>query len=137
MRRAKEVAEDIDIIKYFRVKSANTEVDVASFSGGNQQTVLIAKWLIGDPKVVILDEPSRGADVGGRQRIHEAIAELAARGVAVLVISVIEEVVGLCHRAYQIDRGRIVEEVDPALTDDGAVLATIFRRQSTPDPSCA
>lgn len=75
-------------------------------------------------------------DVGARQRIHEAIAELAARGVAVLVISgEIEEILGLAHRACLVDRGRIVETIDPGQSDAGQVLAALFRHQSTPDAS--
>ena len=135
MRRAQERRTAREWIDYFRVRPANPEGDISSYSGGNQQKVLIGKWLIGEPKVVILDELSRGVDVGARQRIHEAIADLAARGGAVLVISSeIEEVLGLAHRAYIVDRGRIVEEVDPAVTDEATVLAALFRHQSSPAP---
>ena len=136
MRRGQESRQSRDLIAYFRIRPADPEADIAAFSGGNQQKVLIGKWLIGDPKVVILDEPSRGVDVGARQRIHEAIADLAARGVAVLIISSeIEEVLGLAHRAYLVDKGRIVEEVDPATTDEAAVLAALFRHQSNQEVS--
>jgi ribose transport system ATP-binding protein len=137
MSRAREVLKVRDLIDYFRVRPAIIEGDVASFSGGNQQKVLIGKWLIGDPKVVILDEPSRGVDVGARQRIHEAIADLAARGTAVLVISSeIEEVLGLAHRAYLVDKGRMVQEIDTAVEDEASVLAALFRHQSAPaEPS--
>jgi ribose transport system ATP-binding protein len=132
MQRLKEGRKAAELIDYFRIKPANPEGNIAAFSGGNQQKVLIGKWLIGDPKVVILDEPSRGVDVGARQRIHEAIADLAARGTAVLVISSeIEEVLGLAHRAYLVDRGRIVEMITPDDTDEGAVLAALFRHQSS------
>ena len=81
--------------------------DVATFSGGNQQKVLIGKWLMENPDIVILDEPSRGVDVGARESgIHFAIAELAAQGTGVLLISSeIEEVLGLAHRAYLADGG--------------------------------
>lgn len=138
MRRAREGARVRELIDYFRVRPADPEGDVASFSGGNQQKVLIGKWLIGDPQVVILDEPSRGVDVGARQRIHEAIADLAARGVAVLLISSeIDEVLGLAHRAYLIDRGRIAEEIVPEATDGATVLAALFRHQSDPAPTPA
>jgi ABC-type sugar transport system ATPase subunit len=136
MRRALESQQARDLIAYFRVRPADPEGNIAAYSGGNQQKVLIGKWLIGDPKVVILDEPSRGVDVGARQRIHEAIADLAARGVAVLVISSeIEEVLGLAHRAYLVDKGRIVEEIDPAATDEATVLAALFRHQSNEEAS--
>lgn len=133
LTEGRKAAEQID---HFRVRPANPEGDIAAYSGGNQQKVLIGKWLIGDPRVVILDEPSRGVDVGARQRIHEAIAELAARGAAVLVISSeIEEVLGLAHRAYLVDKGRVVEMIDPGQCDGGQVLAALFRHQSTPEAS--
>jgi ribose transport system ATP-binding protein len=136
MRRARETRAVRQMIDHFQVRPAATEGDVSFFSGGNQQKVLLGKWLAGDPGVVILDEPSRGVDVGARQRIHEAIADLAQNGVAVLVISSeIEEVLGLSHRAYLVDRGRIVEEVDPSRTDEAAVLGALFQHQSAPAPS--
>jgi ABC-type sugar transport system ATPase subunit len=136
MRKGLETKAVRDLISYFRVRPATVEGDVSHFSGGNQQKVLIGKWLAGDPAVVILDEPSRGVDVGARQRIHEAIAELAAGGVAVLVISSeIEEVLGLSHRACLVDRGRIVEEVDPATTTEAEVLSALFRHQANPAPA--
>ena len=136
MKRLSEDQKAADLIDYFRVRLADPEGDIAAYSGGNQPKVLIGKWLIGDPKAVILDEPSRGVDVGARQRIHEAIAELAARGVAVLIISSeTEEVLGLAHRAHLVDRGRIVEMIDPAQSDEDQVLAALFRHQSTPETS--
>ena len=136
MQRGKEVSKALELVNHFQIRPANIEGDISAYSGGNQQKVLIGKWLIGDPKVVILDEPSRGVDVGARQRIHEAIAELAARGTAVLVISSdIEEVLGLAHRACLIDRGRIVETIDPDQSDEAQVLAALFRHQSSPETS--
>lgn len=136
LRRGQEQASAAALIDHFHIRPANPEGNIAAFSGGNQQKVLIGKWLIADPKVVILDEPSRGVDVGARQRIHEAIAELAARGVAVLIISSeIEEILGLAHRACLVDRGRIVETIDPDQSDEGQVLAALFRHQSNPDAS--
>lgn len=120
-----------EVIAHFRVRPAQLESNIAAFSGGNQQKVLIGKWLLGDPKVVILDEPSRGVDVGARQRIHEAIAEMAARGVAVLVISSeIEEVLGLAHRAYLVSGGRIVQMINPETSDEASVLSALFSDQS-------
>ena len=136
MRRRKESSRVRKLIDHFAIRPALPEGDVSVFSGGNQQKVLIGKWLMGDPKVVILDEPSRGVDVGARQRIHEAIAELASTGVAILVISSeIEEVLGLAHRAYLVDRGRIAEEIDPAKSDEAMVLDALFRHQSGNDAS--
>ena len=117
-------------IDHYAVRPANTEGDILNYSGGNQQKVLLAKWLLRDPDVVILDEPSRGVDVGARRRIHEAVAEIAERGAAVLLISSeIEEVLGLAHRAYLISGGRIHDEIDPAGMSEGEVLRALFRLQ--------
>ena len=80
---------------------------------------------------MILDEPSRGVDVGARERIHQAIAELAAGGTAVLLISSeISEVLGLAHRAYLIDHGRTVEEIDPGAHNEATVLSSLFQHQA-------
>jgi ABC-type sugar transport system ATPase subunit len=116
-------------IDYFGVTPANIDGEVPNFSGGNQQKVLLGKWLMQNPEIVILDEPSRGVDVGARQRIHESIAELAANGTAVLLISSeIEEVLGLAHRAYLVHDGGLVGEVDPEETTTQEILWTLFHQ---------
>ncbi len=80
---------------------------VRTLSGGNQQKVVIAKWLERRPKVVILDEPTRGIDVGARAAIYEVIAEMARSGMAVVVVSSdLDEVLGLSHRVLVLSRGR-------------------------------
>jgi ribose transport system ATP-binding protein len=83
------------------------EQAVSNLSGGNQQKVIIAKWLARNPKVFILDEPTRGIDVGARAAIYDVIAELAATGMAVIVVSSdLDEVLGLSHRVMVMSRGR-------------------------------
>lgn len=122
------------LIEQFSVRPAMIDGDVSNYSGGNQQKVLIGKWLAGDPKVLILDEPSRGVDVGARETIHREIARLAEEGVAILVISSeIEEVLGLATRVFLIDRGRLVEEIDPEKVTEAEVLAALFNHQGTKD----
>lgn len=80
---------------------------VGRMSGGNQQKVLIAKWLVENPKVLIIDEPTRGVDVGAKMAIYEIIRKLAADGIAVIVISSeLEEVLGLAHRVLVMSEGR-------------------------------
>lgn len=121
-------------IKRFDVRPAAVDGDISRYSGGNQQKVLLAKWLEGDPSVVILDEPSRGVDIGARETIHAAIADLAASGVAVLLISSeIDEVLGLSHRAYLVDQGRLVEEIDPGDMTEAQVLQALFHHQAPKD----
>ena len=132
---ASEKSRARELIEYFGVRPPEIDGDVSRFSGGNQQKVLFGKWLVENPGIVILDEPSRGVDVGARERIHEAVADLAADGTAVLLISSeIEEVLGLAHRAYLVDRGRIVDEIDPAASTEATVLDALFRFQTERAP---
>lgn len=85
----------------------NVNLPVKSMSGGNQQKVLIGKWLVRDPKVLIVDEPTRGVDVGAKMAIYEIIRSLAEAGMAVIVVSSeLEEVLGLSHRVMVMCQGR-------------------------------
>ncbi len=128
--QAQEKSRARQLIEYFDIRPAALDGDVSRFSGGNQQKVLIGKWLVENPEIVIFDEPSRGVDVGARERIHESIAELAADGTSVLLISSeIEEVLGLAHRAYLVDQGSIVEEIDPDLNTEATILSALFAHQ--------
>ena len=128
--RKREIAKAQEAIGHFQIKPSDTEGNVFNFSGGNQQKVLLGKWLLEDPQIVILDEPSRGVDVGARQRIHEAIAEIAAKGAGVLLISSeIDEVLGLSHRAYLVSDGRIAGEIDPEGKTEGETLELLFNLQ--------
>jgi ribose transport system ATP-binding protein len=93
-------------------------------SGGNQQKVVIARWVARNPKVFILDEPTRGIDVGARAAIYEVIAELAESGMAVVVVSSdLEEVLGLAHRVMVLARGRQMGVLDRAEANNVAVMA--------------
>lgn len=99
--------------------------------GGNQQKVLLSKWAIARPKILILDEPSRGVDIGARQRIHEFIVEMARSGTAVLLISSeLEEVINLSHRGYLMSEGRIFAEEDCHNLSVEKALKSIFNVQS-------
>jgi ABC-type sugar transport system ATPase subunit len=108
------------------VEPPSPSMRVASLSGGNQQKVLFARWLFRDPRVLILDEPTRGVDVAARAAIHRLINDLAAKGTAVLLISSeIEEVLGLAHRVLVMRLGSITREfgADPPLD---AVMEAAF-----------
>lgn len=126
-----ESARVRDMIRHFGIVPARVDGAVARYSGGNQQKVLLSKWAVAKPRLMILDEPSRGVDIGARQRIHEFIVELARQGVAVLLISSeIEEVINLSHRAYLMSDGRIfAEERSSALTVESA-LHRVFLEQN-------
>jgi ribose transport system ATP-binding protein len=93
-------------ISRFLIKGA-AEQRVNQLSGGNQQKIVIAKSILREPKVVILDEPTRGIDVGARAAIYKIIADLAREGMAVIVVSSdLDEVLGLAHRVMVLSRGR-------------------------------
>jgi ribose transport system ATP-binding protein len=92
--------------------SARDEQPVRTLSGGNQQKVVLAKWLLAKPEVLILDEPTRGIDVGAKMEIYKLINELAARGAGILLISSeLEELIGLCDRILVMSRGEIRDEL--------------------------
>ncbi|BCH27523.1 sugar ABC transporter ATP-binding protein [Mesorhizobium sp. L-8-3] len=121
------------LVEHLGVSPRHVDGDVVNYSGGNQQKVLLGKWIMRDPKIVILDEPSRGVDLGARRRIHEFVSELAGRGVGVLLISSeMEEVLGLAHRAYLVRRGRIVREVVPGEVGEDELLWTLFQDDDAP-----
>jgi len=99
-------------ISAFAIRVAGKAVPVGALSGGNQQKVLLSRLLETKPKVLILDEPTRGVDIGAKAEIYRIIDELVHAGVAVLVISSeLPEVVGICDRVAVMREGRIVGEV--------------------------
>jgi ABC-type sugar transport system ATPase subunit len=101
--RAGQLSRDLGI------RTPSLDAPVTTLSGGNQQKVLFGKWLARPPRVLIADEPTRGVDVGAKRQIHELLIELAAQGMAVLLISSeLEEVLGLAHTVMVMRRGRIV-----------------------------
>jgi ABC-type sugar transport system ATPase subunit len=97
-----------------------------TLSGGNQQKLLFARALLHTPKALIADEPTRGVDIGAKVSIYELLVDLAAGGMAVLLISSeLEEVLGLAHRIVVLSRGRIVAELPHDATGD-EVMAAAF-----------
>jgi putative multiple sugar transport system ATP-binding protein len=98
-----------------RVKADSVDIGTGKLSGGNQQKVVLAKWLFTEPEVLILDEPTRGIDVGAKYEIYEIINALADAGKAVIVISSeLPELIGICDRIYAMSQGRITGEVPRA-----------------------
>jgi ABC-type sugar transport system ATPase subunit len=107
------------------IVAASTETDVGTLSGGNQQKVLLGKWLATRPRVLILDEPSRGVDVKAKRSIHEVIMALADQGTAILLVSSdLPELVGLSDRALVMRNGHLIGEMDKAeLSEESVLLA--------------
>jgi rhamnose transport system ATP-binding protein len=111
LSRASEQAETRRLGRRLAVKAAHWEQRLAELSGGNQQKVVIAKWLATRPKVIVLDEPTKGIDVGSKAAVHDFIGELASEGLAVVLItSELPEVMGLADRVIVMKEGRIVDE---------------------------
>ncbi|WP_158843554.1 multiple monosaccharide ABC transporter ATP-binding protein [Saccharothrix deserti] len=111
--------EEFSVAEKYRrsmnIKTPNVATTTSSLSGGNQQKVVLAKWMFTDPDVLILDEPTRGIDVGAKYEIYSIINDLADQGRAVLVISSeLPELLGLCDRVYTLSEGRITGELDRA-----------------------
>jgi ribose transport system ATP-binding protein len=110
-----------------QMRPPKIELQVSGFSGGNQQKALLGKALIDKPKFVILDEPTRGVDIGAKRTIYELIVELAAEGIGILLISSEhEEIMELCHRAYLVSEGRTIAEIDPEQSTVEDVLYELF-----------
>ena len=100
---------------------------VRTLSGGNQQKVVLARWLMRDCRVLLLDEPTRGVDVGARSEIYQLIRSLADRGVAVVVVSSeIEEVLGLADRVLVVREGVVVHESAATAIDEATVLDLVM-----------
>ena len=114
-----------------RLHSRGLDQSMETLSGGNQQKVVLARWLTGTVDVLLLDEPTRGVDVGARSEIYRIITELAASGMAVLMASSdMPELLSLSHRALVLRDGAIVGELSRAELDDPAVQDRIFRLAS-------
>jgi len=113
----------IEYFKRMNVKAPSTETRIESLSGGNQQKVLLARWLIADPKVLLLDEPTRGIDVGAKVEIYKIMTDLARQGRAILMISSeLPELIGMCDRIYVMSAGRVTAELKPEQYSQETIL---------------
>ena len=120
-RRAEELTTSLD------VRPTGVTRAVRTLSGGNQQKVVLARWLMRDCRVLLLDEPTRGVDVGARSEIYQLVRSLADRGVAVVVVSSeIEEVLGLADRVLVVREGEVVHESAATELDEGTVLDLVM-----------
>jgi L-arabinose transport system ATP-binding protein len=132
VRRAEERRLTREYVDRLNVRTPNIEHEVRKLSGGNQQKVVLARWLARKPKVLILDEPTRGIDVGAKAEIYHLIDDLARSGVAVLVISSeLPEVLGLADRIIVMQNGRITGELDRADASEEAILGLAMAEDLT------
>jgi ribose transport system ATP-binding protein len=117
-----------DVMSSVRLRSRGLGQEVGTLSGGNQQKVVLARWLTGDVNVLLLDEPTRGVDVGARSEIYRIVTEFASQGMAVLMASSdMPEIVGLSHRAFVMRGGMLVGELDRDALDHPEVQESVFR----------
>ena len=122
--RGRERALVGGFVEGLRIRTPTMEQRVGALSGGNQQKVVIARWLATNPKVLILDEPTRGIDVGAKAEVHALIARLAEEGVAILMISSeLPEILGMSHRVLVMRAGRIVADLPRADATEERIMA--------------
>ena len=120
------VAEDYR--EKLRTKCPSVEQNVGNLSGGNQQKVLLAKWMFADPDILILDEPTRGIDVGAKYEIYCIMNDLVAEGKSVIMISSeLPEILGMCDRIYVMNEGKMVAEFEAADATQEKIMAAILK----------
>jgi putative multiple sugar transport system ATP-binding protein len=110
--KEKEISISESYRTKMRTKANSVFQNVGSLSGGNQQKVVLAKWLMTEPEVLFLDEPTRGIDVGAKYEIYTIIEEMAAQGKCVCIISSeLPEIIGMCDRIYTMNEGKMTGEI--------------------------
>jgi len=127
VNRSEEIVKAEEYKKLINVKATSINQTVGSLSGGNQQKVVLAKWMLTQPDVLILDEPTRGIDVGAKYEIYCAINNLAREGKAVIVISSeMPELIGTCDRIYVINSGEIAGELTKEEVSQEKIMSCIM-----------
>ena len=121
--RASERQEATRHLRSLKTRPDAPERPARQFSGGNQQKAVLARWLLRSCRVLLLDEPTRGVDVGARSEIYRVIAELSANGIGIVMVSSeLAELLGFCHRVLVVREGHIVDELDGATSTEEQVL---------------
>ena len=117
----RKMAKDTDrMIQAMHIKTPNQQQKIRNLSGGNQQKVIFGRWLLTNPDVLLLDDPTRGIDVGAKYEIYELIQQLAKQGKSIIMVSSeMAELLGTCNRILVMSAGQIAGEYVP--TDDGKV----------------
>lgn len=128
LRRELSLAKKIQ--KELSIRFASFSQKVESLSGGNQQKVVVGKWLLTNPKILILDEPTRGIDVGAKLEIYNIVNTLAQKGIGIIFISSeFSEILGIAHRVLVISEGRITKELDPETSTEEDILKFATRKK--------
>ena len=128
---AQEYETTRSYVEKLNVKTPNMEKEVMELSGGNQQKVVVAKWLSNEPQILIVDEPTRGIDVGAKKEIHNLISNLAKSGVAIIMISSeMPEILGMCDRIYVMHEGRIKSELSRGEATQEKIMEVILQEDA-------
>jgi len=125
--RGRETEAVRDAIESLRIKVGNPADAVSTLSGGNQQKVVIAKWLMTRPRIILLSDPTRGIDVGTKQELYRLLRDLADKGNAILFYSTdYDELIGCCDRVFILYDGKVVRELDgEAITETNIVASSL------------
>jgi len=135
LHRSEERTAATALVHELRIKTPSVYQIVRNFSGGNQQKVVIAKWLFRGSKILICDEPTRGIDVGAKREIYDLLWNLAAAGKGIIFVSSdLPELIGTCHRIIVFAHGRIAGEVPRAAFDQQRILSLAYE-ESELEPS--
>jgi ribose transport system ATP-binding protein len=114
-----------EMVKLLAIKTAGIDISVGSLSGGNQQKVVIAKWLMRHPRIILLNDPTRGIDVGTKQEIYQLLRRLADAGAAIVFYSTdYDELIGCCDRVLVLYDGRVVKELEGEGLNEHALIAS-------------
>jgi inositol transport system ATP-binding protein len=125
-RKAENVTSN-DIIKKLHIKAHHLQQGVSNLSGGNQQKIVIAKWLLSKPAVLLLDEPTRGIDIGAKSEIYRLMNELVAQGISILMVSSeMTELIGMCDRILTIRKGCLSGEFNQSQFNQEHILTAIM-----------
>jgi ribose transport system ATP-binding protein len=123
--RAAETRRIDDMVRQLAIKVDDIDRPVATLSGGNQQKVVIAKWLMTEARIILLNDPTRGIDVGTKQEIYQLLRKLADAGAAILLYSTdYDELVGCCDRVAILYQGRILRELCGTEITEHNIVAT-------------
>jgi ribose transport system ATP-binding protein len=125
INRKQEAAKVAEMVKTLSIKVSDPELPVSSLSGGNQQKIVIAKWLMNEPRIILLNDPTRGIDVGTKQEIYVLLRKLAESGVAIVFYSTdYDELIGCCDRVLVMYDGAIVRELEGHDITERALIAS-------------
>ncbi len=126
--KAKVATEIARLVELLAIKTANNDIPVSSLSGGNQQKVVIAKWLMNKPSIILLNDPTRGIDVGTKQEIYTLLVDLAKQGTAIILYSTdYDELIGLCQNVLVMYDGEISRVLSGAKINERNLIASALK----------